>query len=369
MTSRLRTSRAVSILLPDLRGGGAERVNLDLAHEFVRQGHRVEFVLMQARGDFLAEAQAAFSVVDLNCPRVRSLPRVLWRYLRQHCPDALLAGMWPLTVIAPLMRLAGYRGQIVVSEHNTLSVQYGHLGRLHQVALRSSMAISYRLAHARIGVSSGVCDDIGALSGLRQTAFEVVHNPVFIRPVPGPQLRRTVDAMWAEPPGARIVTVGSMKAQKNHSLLLRAFAQLKRTNSALMFVGTGAGEADLRALADELGLTSQVIFAGFHPDPTPFYQTADLFVLSSDYEGFGNVIVEALGCGTPVISTDCPSGPAEILENGKYGCLVPVGDAQALADAMQQALTTPHDPAILKHRAADFAPAIAAKRYLEFLCP
>jgi glycosyltransferase involved in cell wall biosynthesis len=134
-------------------------------------------------------------------------------------------------------------------------------------------------------------------------------------------------------------------------------------------VGTGADEAELRTLAGGLGLSAQVIFAGFHSDPTPFYQTADLFVLSSDYEGFGNVIVEAMACGTPVVSTDCPSGPAEILENGRYGRLVPVRDAQALADAMQEALAAPHDPALLKQRASDFAPEIAAKRYLELLCP
>jgi glycosyltransferase involved in cell wall biosynthesis len=125
----------------------------------------------------------------------------------------------------------------------------------------------------------------------------------------------------------------------------------------------------LRALAGELGLASQVIFAGFHSDPTPFYRTADLFVLSSDYEGFGNVIVEALACGTPVVSTDCPSGPAEIFENGLHGRLVPVRDAPALANAMREALSAPHDPAALKRRASDFAPSIAAKRYLELLCP
>ena len=364
-----KRSLFLAILLPDLRGGGVERIRIVLAHEFARQGHRVEFLLMQARGELLTEAQAAFSVVDLNCPRARNLPRVLSRYLRQHRPDALLAAMWPLTVIAPLMRLSGYRGRIVVSEHNTLSVQYGHWGRFHRVALRSSMSMSYRLAHARVGVSCGVSDDIAALSGLPRHMFEVVHNPVPPRPMPDAQYLQNVDTLWAAPRGARILTVGSMKAQKNHPLLLRAFAQMGRPDARLMFLGTGAGEADLRALAGELGMASQVIFAGFHPDPTPFYQTADLFVLSSDYEGFGNVIVEALACGTPVVSTDCPSGPAEILENGKYGRLVPVRDAQALADAMRQALAAPHDPAVLKQRASDFAPAIAAKRYLELLCP
>ena len=129
------------------------------------------------------------------------------------------------------------------------------------------------------------------------------------------------------------------KHQKNHALLLRAFALLERPDARLMLLGNGELEPDLRRLAAELGIADRVIFAGFHPDPTPFYRTADLFVLSSDYEGFGNVIVEALACGTPVVSTDCPSGPAEILADGEFGALVPVGDAQALARAIDRRST------------------------------
>src|SRR5690606_28337844 len=114
--------------------------------------------------------------------------------------------------------------------------------------------------------------------------------------------------LWGTPSGARILHVGSLKRQKNHPLLLRSFAQITAHEARrLMLVGTGQEEAGLRALTAELGIADRVIFAGFHPDPTPFYRTADLFALSSDYEGFGNVIVEAMACGTPVVSTDCPS--------------------------------------------------------------
>ncbi|MCF7728059.1 glycosyltransferase [Sulfitobacter sp. M22] len=360
----------ISILLPDLRGGGAERVNIDLAHEFVRTGHEVEFVLMRPHGELLNEARKSFSLIDLAAPRARNIPLTLARYLRRRRPDALLVAMWPLTVIAPLaVFLSGHRCKVVVSEHNSLSLQYREWGLGHRAALRTSMVVGYRFVDRRVGVSSGVAADIAALSGLPLDAFDRIHNPVPSRPKLSDEAIQDAEVLWSAPKGARVVTVGSMKAQKNHPLLLGAFAQMSRPDARLMFVGTGAGEADLRALADDLGVASQVIFAGFHPDPTPFYQTADLFVLSSDYEGFGNVIVEALACGTPVVSTDCPSGPAEILEDGKYGRLVPVRDSQALADAMQDALTTSHDPALLKQRASEFAPEIAAKRYLELLCP
>ena len=135
----------------------------------------------------------------------------------------------------------------------------------------------------------------------------------------------------------------------------------------LMIVGQGQNEAKLRALVRELGLEGRVIFAGFHVDPAPFYASADLFVLSSDYEGFGNVIVEALSFGLPVVSTDCPSGPAEILGYGRWGGLVPVGDEEALAGAMAAALSAPVDRDALRARAADFAPEIAARKYLDLV--
>lgn len=362
-----QAAKLISILLPDLRGGGAERICLDLAHEFVRQGRAVEFVLMQAHGELLTEAQATFPVTDLDSTRARKLPRAFARYLRQRRPDAVLANMWPLTVIAPLMRVMGYRGRVVILEHNTLTVQYGEWGRAHRAALRSSMAVGYRLAHARIGVSCGVADDIAGLSGIARSRFEVIYNPVPARARPVAEALRVAEALWSIPSGARILTVGSMKAQKNHALLLQAFAGMNRPDARLMLLGSGAGEQDLRALAGELGVFGRVVFAGFQNDPTPFYHTADLFALSSNYEGFGNVIVEALACGTPVVSTDCPSGPAEILENGRWGRLTPVGDAAALAAAMRASLAETHDPEALKRRTADFAPEIAAKRYLEAL--
>lgn len=358
----------ISLLLPDLRGGGAERVSLDLARAFARQGHGVELLLMEATGDFLPEAEAAFPVVDLAAPRVRQVLPALVHRLRRKPPDALLAAMWPLTVIAPLAaRLAGFRGRVLVTEHNTLSVQYAAWGRAHRAVLRASMAAGYRLAHARAGVSGGVVDDIAALSGLPRRMFEVLHNPVTPRPAPDAQALRMTNALWSAPFGARILSVGSLKDQKNHVLLLRAFARMARADARLMLLGQGQNEGALRALAQELGVADRVIFAGFHADPSPFYATADLFALSSDYEGLPTVLIEALSFGLPIVSTDCPSGPAEILDRGRWGRLVPVRDADALAGAMDAALAAPVDRDALKRRAADFAPEIAAKKYLDLL--
>jgi glycosyltransferase involved in cell wall biosynthesis len=161
-----------------------------------------------------------------------------------------------------------------------------------------------------------------------------------------------------------------LKDEKNQALLFHAFALLLETVDArLMLLGEGPLRGKLEALSRKLGVADKIVMPGFVTDPAPFYRTADLFVLSSDYEGFGNVIVEALACGLPAVSTDCPSGPAEILENGRFGQLTPVGDAVALADAMAESLAAEHDREALRRRAADFSPARAAKQYLQLLFP
>ncbi len=356
----------ISILLPDLRAGGVETVRLVLAREFRRAGHEVEFVLTQARGELLDRAREAYPVVDLATPRARHMAGPLAAYLERRRPDAILAAMWPLTVIAPFARrLSRHRCPIVASEHNSLSIQYAGRSAVHRQALRRSMALGYKANDSVVAVSHGVAADLSALSGLAVSDFEVIHNPVPARPEA--QCPADADALWGAPRGARILSVGTLKAQKNHALLLDAFARLPSSNARLMLVGGGEREGALRAQAARLGVSDRVIFAGFQADTRPFYKSADVFVLSSNYEGFGNVIVEALAAGTPVVSTDCPSGPAEILEDGRYGRLVPVGDADALAAAITATLAEAPDGAALRARAAAFAPEIAAARYLECL--
>ena len=358
----------ISLLLPDLRGGGAERVMLDIAREFSRLGQDVEFVLMRAEGEFLPTAQLEFPVVDLVAPRTRGVPAALARYLREHKPDAVIANMWPLTSAAVIARaMSRHKCRLLLVEHNNLTQQYSSWGKLHARLMAASMAATYRFADVVAAVSEGAAKDTAGWARLPNDRVKVLHNPIPQRQSPSPEETANAETLWDCPPGQRILTVGSLKEQKNHPLLLRAFADLQYPEARLMLLGQGVKEATLRAMAAELGIADRVIFAGFHPDPTPFYKTADLFVLSSNYEGFGNVIVEAMACGTPVVSTDCPSGPAEILENGRYGQLTPVGDAEALFRAIADALEQPHDRDALKGRAAEFAPQIAARKYLDLL--
>jgi glycosyltransferase involved in cell wall biosynthesis len=358
----------IAILLPDLRGGGAERVMIDLAREFAQLGHSVEFVLMQATGDFLPEAQRHFAVHDLATSRTRRVAGRLARYLRDRKPDAVIANMWPLTSAAVIGKaLSRQSCRLLLVEHNTLTRQYASWGSLHALFMSASMSATYRFADRIAAVSEGSAIDTARLARLPSGRLTVLHNPIPQRPMPSPEARAMADTLWACPPGQRVLTVGSLKDQKNHSLLLSAFAAMSRRDARLMLLGKGENEAGLRALASDIGIADRVIFAGFHADPSPFYATADLFALSSDYEGLPTVLIEALSFGVPVVSTDCPSGPSEILQGGRFGTLVPVGDAQALARAMDDALAAPAHGEALIRRAADFAPEIAARKYLDLL--
>lgn len=368
MSSDSAQRKKIAFVLPNLEGGGAERVCLDLASGFKRAGHEVDIVVMAAKGAFLLEAQNSFSIIDLAVPRARYLPWALRQYLRAQRPDFLLGIMWPVSVICPIIaRFSGVSVNVLVVEHGILSAQYSDWGLMHRIILRLSLVIGYRMATYRIGVSRGVIRSMASLALMRSDKFKLIFNPITPRPIPDARAMSEAEALWKGPSGCRVLTVGSMKKVKNHSLLIRAFAQIRHPDKRLMFVGSGDGLAGLRTLAHDLNIGDQVVFAGFHSDPTAFYKTADLFALSSDREGFGNVLVESLANGTPVVSTDCPTGPSEILDGGRFGRLVPVGDENGLAEAMQSALKQEVCADELKQRAADFRPEFAIDSYLDLM--
>lgn len=358
----------ISILLPHLRIGGAEKVNLNIAYEFKSKGLRVEIVLVQAEGELLPEAKSNFKVINLDCQRLRYLPKTLTNYINKNKPDTLLVSIWPLTVIAPLVnQFSKHSCKVIICEHNNLSKQYAKWGFVHRLYMQLSMIIGYRFADVRVGVSRGVIEDIANLSLLSKEKFNVIYNPVKLNIMPSKKKIKIAEDLWACTTGARILSVGNLTEQKNNELLLLSFAKLDIPEARLMFVGDGEKRDSIMLLAKKLKIYDKVIFAGFQADTTPFYKTADIFVLSSNYEGLPLVLVEALACGTPIVSTNCPSGPAEILDNGTYGQLVPVGDIQALSQAIKKELNSKTNSDFLIKRSHDFLPKVVAERYLNFI--
>lgn len=358
-----RRSKRIAIFLPNLGGGGAERVALTSATDLADCGHRIDLVLIEAKGDLLPLVPNNVRVVNLGSNRIIGSLMPLVRYLRRERPDCIHAIMWPVTVIAILAhRLARSHAKLVVSDQNALSqkIRRGLQRRL----LNWTTRFLYPIADARIHCSSIAADDLAMLSGISRKRIEVIYNP--IAPPERIVSNSEVEGLWRGP-GPRIIAVGSLTSQKNHALLLRSFAKLQNRNSSLMILGEGQLRSLLEQLSSEFGIADRVIMPGFALDPWPHLASADLFVLSSDYEGFPLVLAEAMHVGLKVVSTDCISGPAEMLDDGRFGRLVPCGHAKALAGAIDAALAEPGNPQRMRARAIEMAGPAMITRYRESL--
>ena len=338
--------------------------------EFLRRGIQVDLVLIDERRSLNGFVPEGARVFNLRVSKLRNSVGPLMRYLKAERPAGVHVLMWPLTSLAVIaQKLSGVSSRLIVSDHSLLSIQYASWGILHRLVMRASLATTYRASSARVGVSNAVAEDLAKLSGLERERFTVIYNSALISTDQG-YTTGAAEVAWRGWRGKRILSVGRLKASKNFALLIGSFRRLlSRMDARLMILGTGELAEDLASHIAALGLTGKVILPGHVADPVPFYLSADLFVLSSNYEGFGNVIVEALACGLPVVSTDCPGGPREILDYGRYGHLVPVGDEVALEAAIAASLSSAKDSTKLKSRAAEFSPEISAQQYLDLLLP
>jgi glycosyltransferase involved in cell wall biosynthesis len=226
-------------------------------------------------------------IVDLGARRIREALMPLVRYLHSSRPDALQALMWPVTVLAVFARMiARVRTRLVVADHTTLSRQYAHLGRGGSLFLRCSVRMFYPMAEARVAVSQDAAADLAELGNIERTCIDVIYNPV--ADPPRSRVYPEVEALWGVPRGRRILTVGNLKEEKQHASLVRSFAAMEGSETAkLIIVGSGPLDRELRQVAADAGVADRVLFPGFTIDPWPYYCTADLFVLSSRFEGYG----------------------------------------------------------------------------------
>lgn len=359
---------SVAIYLHDLAGGGAERQSLIIAEEFRRHGADVTLVLHRLRGPLLDHVPAGLRIVDLNSSRTLLDIWGLMRFLRTEKPDILLSNV-DLNNIAALIAkgMCLSKTKVVICQHNPVSVNFNSgESRLYRYVARSYRILAPLITRA-VAVSAGVAAELGQIAGLPEDRILTINNPV-VGPDFDTRCEGTGDHPWFNQPDRPLfVTAGRLVAQKDHDTMLRALAiHRRRFDSRLIILGNGPLDKKLATQVADLGLTGFVDFLGFRSNALPFFRQADAFLLSSRCEGFGNVIVEALGCGTPVISTRCDHGPAEILDGGRYGVLVEPKNAEALAAAMDEVGTLrDRFPAeILRHRASEFSYAACASRYM-----
>lgn len=313
---------------------------LNLAHGFADAGCAVDLVLAQARGPYLGSVRDTIRLVDLKASRVlTSLPRLV-RYLRCEQPEVLISVLDYANIVALwARRLAGIPRRVLVNEQNTISRSAPNSARWRQRMVPHLVKRFYPWADHIVGNSQGVADDLSQVTGLPRRQIKILYNPV-ITPELRAKARASLHHPWFEagqPPV--VLSAGRLMKQKDFPTLIRAFAQVRRAQSArLMILGEGPERAALAAMVNELGLTHDVVMPGFVDNPYAYMSRASLYVLSSRWEGLPTVLVEALYCGPPVIATDCPSGPREILADGRHGVLVPVGEVTALARAMEASL-------------------------------
>lgn len=360
----------LAILLPHLGGGGAEGVAVNLANSFAQRGYDVDMVLLSSKGERLVDLRPEIRVIDLQISRIHRALMPLVHYMRQAQPDAMLANMWPLTLIALLARkLARVSTRMVVAEHTTWSrdpITSSVFGRWR---VCTTMHLFYPQADSIVAVSLGAADDLAQMANLDRNTITVIYNPIVGKEIPLTSGPLAPSGWWL---GAhhKILAVGGLRPIKDYATLLAALAHLRESvNARLLILGEGCCRSSLTNQARQLGIEDSLFMPGFVKDPSPYFRQTDLFVLSSTGEGFGNVIVEALAVGAPVVSTDCQSGPREILCGGNFGRLVPVGNSAKLAKAMAESLASKHNAPSLIERANYFSIDKAVVKYEELLFP
>jgi glycosyltransferase involved in cell wall biosynthesis len=358
----------IAMFLPLLEVGGAERAFLRLARGFTQRGYQVDLVLANQSGSLIREVPAEVNVIDLRASRVLwSIPR-LAGYLRKHRPHALLATIVHANVAAiAAKRLARVATVVAIREANTSYAERSGWLSLKYATVDLLRTRYYAEADVIIANSQGAAASLRTHNRLPSEKIRVIYNPVV-----SPELLQLAEQPLTHPwfvdtPSQVVLGTGRLTQQKDFPTLLRAFAIVRRERSVrLVIVGDGEEHARLCALAHQLGIDQEVSLVGFDPNPYRYMRRAGVFVLSSQWEGLPNTLIEAMACGAPVVSTDCPSGPREILEDGKWGKLVPVGNSEQLAAAILDTLDNPpaYNPAI---RAADFSVERAVENYLTTL--
>jgi len=343
-------------------------VALNLADSFAQHGVPTDLVAVSAKGELEGQIPTGVRLVNLGASRVIfGLPPLI-RYLRRERPAAIISFMDHAGVVALLARkLSGTSTRVICTIHNTLTHAAPNASTLRSRFMPRLVGTFYPQADEVVAVSQGVARSFSEVTGFPVERIRVIYNPVIT-----PELQAAGASAqghpWLSDGGPPVVIgVGRLTPQKDFASLVRAFARVKEAQPArLLILGEGQERTSLEQLVRELDLESSVALPGFVAGAHACMAHSAVFVLSSRWEGLPTVLIEALAMGTRVVSTDCPSGPREILRGGELGRLVPPGDIQGLAEGILSALTG-SAPRATAADLAPYTPEVAMTRYLRLV--
>lgn len=358
----------VALFTGSMGGGGAERAMLTIASSLAARGLSVDLVLMHARGEYLEMVPSNVRVIDLNARKVISFIADFLRYVSRERPSAILSTLPTTDFTALIAKLVfGKRQRVVLRQAITFSDALDDEPRFRARQTMRLVRLMMPLADAIVAVSEGVASDLRARVPRAAGKIVTIHNPV-VGPGLAEQAAEAVEHPWFGDGEPVVLAAGRLAPQKDYPTLLRAFAEVARSRSArLVILGQGPEREGLLELAARLEIEDRFDLPGFDVNPFRYMSRASVFVLSSRYEGFPNVLAQAMACGAPVVSTDCRSGPSEMLEGGRWGRLAPVGDWRAMARAIEATLDDPMPAEELKARASVYSVEASVERYLEVL--
>lgn len=364
MTSKKR----ITFFMDALHGGGAEKVVVNLLRGLAKHDEfELDLVLATLEGPYLDQVPKQVKIIDLNKGRVITAVLPLVDYLKKNRPWALIGNMGHVNIVATMAKeLAQIPTRLLLVEHNNLSANRTTLKRAKLVP--SFMRLLYPRANAVAGVSAGVARDLEQQLGLGKETVKVLYNPVVNEDLINQSQEDFTHPWFEENSPPVFLAVGRLNPQKDFPNLLRAFACVKQQKPArLIILGEGQERQKLEKAIADLGIEQDVLLPGFVKNPYVYMKRASCFVLSSRDEGLPTVLIEAMACGCPVVSTNCPSGPDEILDNGVYGHLVPIENSEALAAAMVKTLENPPQPEKLIQRANEYSTDKVVATYLSLL--
>ena len=362
----------IAVILPTLAGGGMERMRLNMINVWIREGIDIDIVVCRKEGALLKLVPSGINVYEVAAASPLLFPFGLWRYIKSQQPSHLLSAGTDINALTLLTaRLFKIHLPLVVSFHIHLSKEIYHQHGLKKIKARL-IAWLLRMAVGKdtriVTVSRGISEDFIRVLNISPDKLQVIYNPIITPDFQALSRKPLKDCPAQVRPW--IIFVGRLTPQKDLNTLIDAFQLLlQQMRAELIIVGDGPLKDQIMQRISDNGLSDVIHLTGFINNPLPYIRAADILVLSSLYEGLGNVLVESMACGTQVIATDCPSGPAEILDNGRYGQLVPVKDPAALCNAMVDCLQGTYHVSSqeLENRANDFTVERAATLYKNML--